>query len=34
MEIGCAECGCVVDSGVRVSCCDRDDCCCQDLPVR
>jgi len=34
MRIGCAECGCIVDSGVRVSCCDSNDCCRQHPPVQ
>lgn len=34
MEIGCADCGCVVDRGTRTApCATPDDCCCQDLPV-
>jgi ketosteroid isomerase-like protein len=34
MEIGCAVCGCIVDSGTVVRPCGTTDCCCQDLPVR
>ena len=34
MEIGCADCGCIVDAGVRVVPCGTPDCCCCDLPVR
>ncbi len=30
--MGCAECGCIIESGVRVVVC-RDDCCCRDVPV-
>ena len=33
MEIGCAECGCVVDAGVRVVVCGEADCCCTHLPT-
>jgi ketosteroid isomerase-like protein len=34
MEIGCATCGCVVDSGAVVLPCATTDCCCQHLPIR
>lgn len=35
MEIVCADCGCLVDRGVRVTVCAvGPDCCCQDLPIR
>ena len=34
VEIGCADCGCIVDSGVRVIPCNTPDCCCRQLPVR
>ncbi len=34
MEIRCAECGCVVDRGVRVTPCGDPECCCKELPVR
>jgi hypothetical protein len=34
VEIACADCGCVVDSGVVVARCDAPDCCCAHLPVR
>lgn len=30
----CADCGCLVDAGVRLSTCDGPDCCCAALPVR
>ena len=34
MEIQCADCGCVVDQGVRTApCATPHDCCCQDLPT-
>jgi len=33
MEIECAECGCLVDKGVRIKPCGRPDCCCRHLPV-
>lgn len=33
MEILCAECGCLVDRGVRVIACGTDACCCLDLPA-
>jgi SnoaL-like domain len=29
----CAECGCLVDHGVRVGTCDTSECCCADLPI-
>ena len=34
MEMRCADCGCVVDAGVRLVCCDDPSCCCAHLPVR
>ena len=34
VEIGCADCGCIVDSGVRVIPCNTPDCCCRHLPIR
>jgi hypothetical protein len=34
MKVSCAECGCVVEAGVRVVPCGKRDCCCQHLPVR
>lgn len=35
MEMGCAECGCVVNRGVIVGACDRyPECCCQDLSLK
>lgn len=33
VRIGCADCGCVVESGRRVALCGRDDCCCAHLPI-
>jgi hypothetical protein len=29
----CADCGCLVDRGVRLIPCDESECCCVDLPV-
>jgi hypothetical protein len=34
MELRCADCGCLVDRGVRVETCGNADCCCTDLPRR
>jgi hypothetical protein len=34
MEMYCADCGCLVERGVRVAPCGKSDCCCLDLPVR
>lgn len=31
--MSCAECGCLVDRGVRVSICERERCCCSELPT-
>ena len=31
MVVRCTECGCAVESGIRVSPCDRVDCCCLAL---
>jgi len=33
MQMGCAECGCIIESGRRVVVC-TDNCCCQDIPVK
>ncbi len=33
MEIYCADCGCLVDRGIRLIPCDTPDCCCVDLNV-
>ena len=33
MEMGCADCECVVDRGVRVVVCADVDCCCSELAV-
>ena len=30
--MGCADCGCVIESGVRIVICS-DDCCCRDVPA-
>ena len=33
MRMGCADCGCVVDRGVRIGVCDDGErCCCAALP--
>ena len=34
MELYCADCGCLVDGGVRIMPCGEADCCCLGLPVR
>ncbi len=34
VELACAECGCVVDAGVRIVVCNDRGCCCADLPLR
>ena len=34
VKVSCADCGCVVDKGVRLVPCGKSDCCCQHLPVR
>jgi hypothetical protein len=35
VNIACAECGCVVDTGVIVAPCPHHpDCCCTELPVQ
>lgn len=34
MEMFCADCGCLVDRGVRISSCGKPGCCCLDLPTR
>lgn len=33
MEIYCADCGCLVERGVRVVPCETPECCCLDLPL-
>ena len=33
MRMGCAECGCVIEGGLRVIVCDEDCCNCRELPV-
>ena len=33
MTIACADCGCLVDRGIRVESCPDSDCCCRHLPV-
>ena len=33
MRMACAECGCVVDAGTRVSVCADAGCCCATLPT-
>ena len=32
VKMGCADCGCVIESGVRIVICS-DDCCCRDVPA-
>ena len=32
VKMGCADCGCVIESGVRIVICS-DDCCCHDVPA-
>lgn len=34
MVMSCADCGCLVERGVRVTSCDRPTCCCSELPTR
>ncbi len=34
VTIACADCGCLVERGVRVSTCAIDGCCCSELPTR
>jgi hypothetical protein len=34
MEILCADCGCLVDRGVRITVCSDPNCCCNNLPIR
>lgn len=35
MQITCAECGCRVEGGIIVECCEQHPgCCCRELPVR
>lgn len=34
MEYKCAECGCLVERGIRVLVCAEPNCCCGDLPAR
>src|SRR5437867_907821 len=34
VEIYCADCGCLVERGVRVVPCGTAGCCCLDLPIR
>jgi hypothetical protein len=33
MEMGCADCGCLVADGIRIIPCDTDGCCCTQTPV-
>lgn len=33
MRMACAECGCVVDAGTRLSTCPDAGCCCATLPT-
>ena len=34
VEMYCADCGCLIERGVRVVPCDSGDCCCVDLPIQ
>jgi hypothetical protein len=34
VDIICAECGCIVDRGVRLAPCDSPECCYKRLPIR
>ena len=34
VEMHCADCGCLVDQGIRVVPCGTAGCCCLDLPIR
>jgi len=34
VPVACADCGCLVERGVRVESCHRPDCCCEALPTR
>ena len=33
VEMGCADCGCLVADGIRIIPCDTAECCCTDLPI-
>jgi hypothetical protein len=33
VQFSCAECGCVVEGGVRLELCPDADCCCAQLPA-
>jgi hypothetical protein len=33
MRMGCADCGCTIEAGVRVVVCDAPHCCCAELPI-
>lgn len=33
VEFTCADCGCLVNRGVRERMCDDPECCCQNLPI-
>lgn len=32
VRVACAECGCVVEGGIRIETCRRPDCCCGHVP--
>lgn len=34
MELYCADCGCLVERGIRVAPCKTVECCCLDLPIQ
>jgi hypothetical protein len=34
MEMYCADCGCLVERGVRIVACNTAECCCLDLPIQ
>jgi hypothetical protein len=33
VKMACADCGCIVDGGVRVATCSDPNCCCRDVPM-
>jgi hypothetical protein len=33
MTMGCADCGCLVDHGIRIEVCGDPSCCCRELPI-
>lgn len=34
VEMSCADCGCLVERGVRISLCGKPECCCLEFPTR